>query len=192
MSLEKLISYTEDYDSEICEFKVQSNSLAKLVKEFIEDYEDEFDPEEGMLLKVSGGEIRGMAPFATCPIVKSDLVDCIIDCFAELGIDEESTEAVRDNQNDILEELESVEWISVSRDLSALDFESNLDCISEEIISTVADEYGKTEDEISLNDEEFVEQLVGFLQAEQDSLLVICSYSLINGEEKYSTEIKRA
>lgn len=178
MSLKKLINYTEDVDPEICEFEIECELLCKIIKSFIEEYEDDFDAEDGRMLKVSKGKVKGLAPIEEYPYKKTDIIDCLAEALTELEIDEEYIEEIRNQEDEIIEGTISVKWLAVSRDLSALDLEGGIELIDDEIFKKINEAVGKSLDrESAMKDEAFKKEAMWYLESELRNLMIISEYN---------------
>ncbi len=177
MSLKKMIAYTEDVGPDICEFEIECEALCTIVKEFIGDYKDDFDEEEGRILKVSKGKVKGLAPIDVYPYKKTDIVECLANAFMELEIDDEFIEEIRSHEDEIIEGATSVKWLALSRDLSALDLESGIEFIDDQILGTINDAIGASLDrESAMKDRAFRDEAIQYLESELPFLIKISEY----------------
>ncbi len=174
----KLIAYTEDVGPDICEFEIECEVLCTIVKEFIGDYKDDFDEEDGRILKVSKGKVKGLAPISVFPYKKANIVDCLADVFMELEIDDEFVEEIRNHGDEIIESLTHVKWLALSRDLSSLDLENGIEFIDDEILGKINDAIGKSLDrESAMKDEAFRDEAIQYLESELPFLMLISEYN---------------
>ncbi len=177
MSLKKLIAYTEDVGPDICEFEIECDVLCTIVKGFIGDYKDDFDEEDGRILKVQKGKVKGLAPIDIVPYKKTNIVDCLADAFMELGIDDEFIEDIRNHEDEIINSSTSVKWLALSRDLSSLDLESGIELIDDQILGRINDAIGKSLDrESAMKDEAFRDEAIQYLESELPFLMLISEY----------------
>lgn len=177
MSLEKLVTYTEDIGPDICEFEIECKPLCIIIKSFIEEYEDDFDADDGRMLKVSKGKVKGLAPIDECLGNKTDIIRCLDVVLTELEIEEEYIEEIWDQEEKIIEGLTGVKWLAVSRDLSALDFEGGIELFDDEIFRKINEAIGSSLDrETAMKDEAFKKEAIWYLESELRNLIMISEY----------------
>jgi len=178
MSLKKLITYTEEVGPDICEFEIVSDVLCKIVKEFIKEYKDDFDAEDGRMLRVSKNKISGLAPIDIYPEKKTDIIECLTEVLTEIDIDDDYIEEIRSHAGEIIDDASSVRWLALTRDLSALDLDCGVDLIDDEIVRKINDAIGKSLDRGSaMKDEAFRNRAVEYLGDELQYLMLISEYN---------------
>ncbi len=177
MSLKKLIAYTEDGGPEICEFEIECEVLYNIIKSFIDDYKDDFDVEDGRMLKVSKGKVKGLAPIGECLYKKADIIDCLAEVLMVLEIDEDYIEEIREQEDEIIEGLTNVKWLTLDRELGALDVASGIELIDDAILKKVNEANGTSLDrETAMKDESFKNKAMWYLESELQNLMIISEY----------------
>lgn len=191
MSLKKLITYTGDCGPEISEFEIESAKLASMVKEFIDEYSDDFDAEDGRMLKVSKDKVKGLSPIGSHPLSKADIIECLGDALTELDVDDEYIESIKENSLEIIDDLLTVKWTTVSRNLGALDIESNIENIDDELLAIIND---KMETALSRNEamknDSFKEAIQEYLPDEMPYLMLVVEFTLDEGKDSIKVQIK--
>ena len=197
--------------ADVCEFVIESNTLARIVNRLIEDCGTKFDAENGRWLSVENDIVHGIA-CESAPSKLSFLIGSLDAAIYYALHDEDADDYVHyydrwsgngcyykeleDNKEKIQNDLVSVKWIAVCTDLGVMDFGANIGCIDEDIFSDLMEEREDDEKETcnsleeAMNDNDFINEAGEYLFEMEMELMSVKCFLYKDGKEEFHLEIQ--
>ena len=199
--------------SDVCEFYIQSKTLAKIIGGLIENSDTDFDVEDGRFLLVENDVVHGIScskygELCQLESLLTELDEAIYNILNNEEDDDFEYYYCREGDGFYYEELEynkekiyndiiEAKWVSVHTDLSVMDFGSNIERIDDSIFTTIMEQRAEIEKktfnslEEAIIDSDFRNDVTEFLYLEERDLIFATWFLYKDGKEEYHCEIKR-